>query len=147
MLVFRGVLEMKQYGEMRTMNSSQARMKPMIMYLIIGAALLFYPTMINTSLNSVFGSNNILRYSSQSGSSNPVGTHLLETVILVLRLIGYVAFFRGWMILSQLANQQAQPGTLGRALSHLFGGIFLVNVYSTWLIIISIFGIKNGSIF
>lgn len=144
MLVYRGILEMKQYGEMRTMNSSQARMKPMIMYLAIGAALIFYPTMINTSLNTVFGNNNILRYSSQGGSSNPIGTNLLETVVLVLRVIGYIAFFRGWMILSQLASQQAQQGTVGRALSHLFGGIFLVNVIQTWEIIVSIFGIKGG---
>ena len=143
MFIFRSIMEMKQYGEMRTMNSSQARMKPTMVYLAIGAGLIFYPSMISTSLNTVFGSDNILGY--PGGSVTKQGTLLVETVTLAFRLIGYIAFFRGWVIMTQTASQQAKQGTVGRALSHIIGGIFLINIIATWQILITFFGLGAGS--
>lgn len=142
--IFRGVMEMKQYGEMRATNSAQARMKPTLIFMGVGAAFLFYPSLINSSLNTVFGENNILQYT-ESGGLSGQGQIILQTVELMLRLIGYISFFRGWVLMTQLAGQQAQQGTLGRSLAHIFGGIFLVNIFATWQIITTFFGFGASS--
>lgn len=142
--IFRGVIALKQYGQSGA-NASQGGLKPALIYLSVGAGLIFYPSMINTSLNTIFGSNNIIAYTNNEGLTNQ-SKLILQTVELLLRLIGYVAFFRGWVLMTQLAGQQSQPGTLGRALSHIFGGIFLINVYATWQIVVTFLGFGASSV-
>ena len=137
--VFRGVLSLKQYAEMRSMMSSGTSMKEPLLYFLVGGLLIFYPSTINVGLNTLFHSTTILAYQPvKSGISEE--NEIFQDVAMVLRFIGYISFFRGMMILTHLGSQQAPPGTFGRAVAHIFGGIFLVNVFQTWEIIKSTIG-------
>ncbi len=136
LLIFRAIYAFKQYGELRTMMSVNADLKAPIIYLLVGAALLFYPSMAIFSLNTIYGSKG---YELVAYVPNPHWTdqtnQMVKDLATILRLIGYIAFFRGWLILTQLAGQATQPGTFGKALTHIIGGILLVNIFGTWNIL------------
>lgn len=55
-------------------------------------------------------------------------TAALTGVLTFIRLVGYIAFIRGWLMLNQSAQPNGQPGLLGRALTHIFGGVAAINL-------------------
>jgi intracellular multiplication protein IcmC len=46
-----------------------------------------------------------------------------------MQVIGVVAFIRGLLILKELGGGRSQA-TMGKALSHLIGGILCINLYN-----------------
>lgn len=127
-LIYRGIHALKQYGEMRSMMSSQTSLKEPLLYLFVGTVLIFYPSTIDMGLNTVFATNQIQGYVPDPGRSTEAN-QVYEDIGYVLRLIGYISFFRGWIILTYLGSQGTPPGTFGRALHHIIGGILLVNIF------------------
>lgn len=59
-------------------------------------------------------------------------------VLFFIRLIGYIAFVRGWLLLNQAG--QGKEGTLGRGLTHIFGGVAAINSQITAQIIANSIG-------
>lgn len=53
----------------------------------------------------------------------------LEGVLTFVRLLGYIAFIRGWFLINQFG--MGKDGTLGRGLTHVFGGVAAINVQIT----------------
>lgn len=53
----------------------------------------------------------------------------LQGVFLFIRLVGYIAFIRGWLLLNQAG--QGKEGTVGRGLTHIFGGVAAINITVT----------------
>ena len=50
-------------------------------------------------------------------------------VLTFIRMVGYIAFIRGWLLLNQ--HGQGKEGTLGRGLTHIAGGVAAINVTVT----------------
>jgi hypothetical protein len=50
----------------------------------------------------------------------------IRGVLIFIQMIGYIAFIRGWLMLNQHA--QGKDGMMGRALTHLFGGVAAINI-------------------
>lgn len=138
--IYRAVSELKQYGEMRTMMSGQTSLKGPLIYFFVGCLLIFYPSTIDFSLTTIYSGTHILDYAPDNNL--PSNANLaVKSIGVILRLIGYISFFRGWIILTQLANQSSQPGTFWKGINHIVGGIFLVNIFETWAIVKATFGI------
>lgn len=53
----------------------------------------------------------------------------LQGVFLFIRLVGYIAFIRGFLLLNQAG--QGKEGTVGRGLTHIFGGVAAINITIT----------------
>lgn len=53
--LFKGVYCLKQYGEQRTMMSSNTNAKEPITYLLVGTMLIYFPTTFATFMQSSFG--------------------------------------------------------------------------------------------
>lgn len=53
----------------------------------------------------------------------------LQGVLLFIRLVGYIAFIRGFLLLNQYG--QGKDGALGKGLIHIFGGIAAINITIT----------------
>jgi intracellular multiplication protein IcmC len=53
----------------------------------------------------------------------------IEGLLWFIRLIGYIAFVRGWLLLNQAG--QGKDGALGRGLTHIFGGVAAINAKLT----------------
>ncbi|SRR5579883_2401833 len=126
--IVKGLLSLKQYGESRTQGSSQHELKGPMIYLFVGAALLYLPTTVMYSTNTFWITTTPYAYQDALDQTDP-WQDLIYTVFQVVELIGVIAFIRGLIILTHLGQGSAQPGSFGRAMAHIIGGIFCINIY------------------
>jgi intracellular multiplication protein IcmC len=132
------IFRLKKYGQARTMMSTNASMaKPIILFLI-GLGLLYFPTLIDVSIQTVwnYGSSSVLRYPDQP----TMWQAFVNPIIDLIRVFGLLAFIRGMVILTRLAHESPQPGSLGKGLMHITGGIMAINIVGTIDIIKGTFG-------
>jgi intracellular multiplication protein IcmC len=135
--LFKAIYSLKIYGEARSMMSSSTNIKEPIVYFIVGAMLLYFPTGLSILLQSTFSVSNPLQYAPTDsknigidtlfGSGSAVGRPLT----MVIQVIGLVAFVRGWILIARSASQGQPPGGTGKGLIHVFGGILAVNIVGT----------------
>lgn len=134
------IMKLKAYGQQTVMSSQHAQLGPSISYFVFGTILMFLPSMVNIATNSVMTGGGDAAYS-YAGSTSDFGyAQLFSAIIAIIRLVGYIAFLRGWLILSKTGGHGAQPGNLGKGIIHLVGGILAINIISTWEIVKASFG-------
>lgn len=139
-LVMRGVLYLKVYGELRTMTSTQSSLKIPVVFISVGCVFLFLPTAFQTMAMTAFGTSSPIGWSSVNSSINPT---VLRAVGGFVQLLGLVSFIRGWMML--VANAQSPGGghgSFGKAMTHIAGGFFLLNVYAFGTVLWNSFGLS-----
>ena len=124
-LIIRGVFYLKMYGELRTMMSTQTSVKIPIVLIFVGSVLIFIPTTYTTLSLSFFGTSSVLRYDQVSSSMDP---RLLEAIVGIIQLIGLISFIKGWMILVANAQQPGGQATVGKAATHIIGGLCAYNI-------------------
>lgn len=139
--IFRGIFHLKQYGDPQSQMSGGKNLHPALLSLIIGAALVYVPTAIQTSLVSVFGTDAPMAYPTGSGL-DPSFTELGQIIVSIIQFMGVVAFIRGLMQFHRLGAGQAQPGTFGKGLTHIIGGTLALNVVGTANVLASTLGIS-----
>lgn len=130
-LMFQGVNKLKLFAEARMMSPNGASYKGPTVYIACGAMLLWFPSATQMGMETFFGASSPLAYP----ASQAIGHQLYAAVIKVVEVVGAIAFVRGWVLMSQLANQQSQPGTFAKAMTHIIAGIFAINVYGAWTIL------------
>jgi intracellular multiplication protein IcmC len=132
-----GILKLKAYGHQTVFMSTHANFTGPLVYMIVGIILVFFPTMIDTGIYtlwgySVYDTSNMIAY---PADENLDLSGMLEPVIAIVRITGYISFFRGFLLLSRFGHQGAQQGTFSKALIHMIGGLLAVNIVGTWYII------------
>ncbi len=132
-----GMFQLKRYGEMRTMMSSQMSISGPMMTIIAGVAMLFSPVMISTLLVSFWGSGGVTDLN--PGNTNSGWGQYMQPVLMLVRIIGIYAFMRGFVIAAKSGSHSGQP-TVGKALVHILAGIMCVHVVGTMKLIQSILG-------
>lgn len=138
---FKAIYTLKVYGEARTMMSTNTSIKEPVIYLIVSAMLIYFPTGLAIMLNSTFGSSNILQYAPISSQSPMISTlfgpdsSVGWALSVIIQVIGVIAFVRGWILIARSASQGQPPGGTGKGLMHVFGGILAMNVIATLQII------------
>lgn len=133
--IMRGVYRFKQYGDMTTMMSSQRSLKEPVTLLVVGAALMFFPTTKAMLLASTFGYPDqapIPPYSQSIGS-----LQVIPNMLKLIQLMGVIAFIRGWVQLSH--GSQGGQNTFGKALTHIIGGLLAINIQGTFEMVQSTF--------
>lgn len=133
------IFRLKKYGQARTMMSTNTSMAKPITIFVIGLGLLYFPTMIDVSVQTLWlqSSSSILKYPTTSG----VWDSIVHPLIDLIRLFGLIAFVRGMLILTRLANESPQPGSVAKGLMHITGGILAVNIVGTVNMIKATFGL------
>ncbi|WP_175992683.1 hypothetical protein [Burkholderia vietnamiensis] len=129
-----GLFKLKDVADGRT------KLKTPIWMTIIGAALIAMPAWIDTMTQTMsLGSNTGTQLLSQAGSSGLAGVgDAMNSVMLFVKLLGHIAFFRGMLILKDYGSDKQGAG-LGRGLTHLFGGAAAININATVAILASTF--------
>ena len=124
-LSLKAVYSLKIYGDMRTMTSTQTSiMGPLTMF-IVAAVLIFIPSAFHVLNYTVFGYNSPLSYTQAQTTINPV---VIKALVGIVQIVGLIAFIRGWLILSAHAQHPGGQATLGKALTHIIGGLLAVNI-------------------
>ena len=135
--VFSAIFQFKKMGEQRSMMGQHSAAGPVIM-LVCGAALLILPQFIGAAALAFWGQQSDVMY-----TGGPTGYHpLIPPILMLVRLVGVVAFIRGIVMLSKTGSQQGQQGQLGKALTHIFSGILCVHIMQTIDLLQTILGLN-----
>ncbi len=140
--MLKAVMALKQYGESRTaMSAGNSHLKEPMMYFLVGAFLLFFPSGLAVILQTTYGSDTLMEYQAIDsknatwdglfGSGSAVG----RSLVIIIQTVGGIAFVRGWILIARGASQGQQPGGTGKGLVHVFGGVLALNIVSTLQII------------
>lgn len=137
--VFSALQELKVYGQARTMMPSNANIAGPLTKMIGGILMMFFPGFVNVSIYTLwnYGISGVLVYPT-SGKAG--WTEITEGVVALIRVIGYIAFVRGLILMVRSSRQGSPPGMMGKALTHLIGGILAVNILGTISAIKGTFG-------
>jgi|688.fasta_scaffold418908_2 intracellular multiplication protein IcmC len=139
-LVFSSLMRLKKFGQRTAFMHVEAGIVAPAAQMFIGVALIYSPTLMQT-LNQTFwadsGSSCLTCYSTSADSTYE---QLIKPMKGVVMLVGMVAFFRGWLILSRAAGQgQTQPGTISKGMTHVIGGFLAININKTYQIMVGTF--------
>ncbi|MBN9230719.1 MAG: type IV secretion protein IcmC [Legionella sp. 40-6] len=135
--LFKAIYSLKVYGEARTMMSSNTSIKEPVVYLMVGAIFIYFPTAFSTLMQSTFGYQNVLQYAPINSSNATLdtlfgsGSAVGRPLTIILQVIGLIAFVRGWVLIARSASQGQPPGGTGKGLIHVFGGILAINIVGT----------------
>lgn len=130
------LFKFKRYGEMRTfMSQQQTILKPLAM-MFSGVCLMCLPMITQTLLLAVWGYSNPLAYPQMISAD---ATAIMRPVFQLARLVGIIGIFRGLMLLSRAGSEGSQPGTVGKSLLHILGGVMCINIYSLYSVISDLF--------
>lgn len=134
--IFKAIYSLKTYGEARTMMSSNTSMKEPVVYLVVGAVFIYFPTAFEILMQSTFGYQNILQYAPVNSGSPAFdifssGSAAGRPLAILIQVIGLIAFVRGWVLIARSASQGQPPGGTGKGLVHVFGGILAINIVGT----------------
>lgn len=128
----RGLFLLKEYGAAKTMMSSQTNIGPPLVNIFVGLVLLYWKAILDAFLITIYGSATL--------TSAPTDFSDLEVKLaILLRLFGFIAFVRGWVLLSRSASHSAQPGSISKAIMYIVSGVLLVNIFATWNLLYSFF--------
>ncbi|STY06972.1 IcmC (DotE) [Legionella pneumophila] len=118
--------------------SSNTSIKEPVMYLMVGALLIYFPSLVSSVLQTTFGYSNPLAYSGGVSSGSDTisalfgsGSLVGRPLVMIIRVIGLIAFVRGWVLIARSASQGQPPGGTGKGLIHVFGGILAINIVGT----------------
>ena len=130
-LIFSAVYKLRAYGEVRTMMPSGAEFMGPLSRFAIGMMLIFLPNVIDSFLMTVWGTSSVVSISSVSLGDLDKWPEAKRAILGFVQLFGYVAIVRGLILLNRAATKGAQPGTMGKGLTHLIGGVLAVNIGGT----------------
>ena len=108
---------------------------------ILGAALIYFPSTIDTAIVTLWGTGGIMQYNAGSGGQFD---QIQAGVYALVQAVGYISFVRGAVILSRSTHAGAQQGSVGKGIVHMIGGILAINIVATIDVIKSSFGFAIG---
>lgn len=138
--MIKAIYSMKQYGEQRSMMSTQTSLKGPITLVVVAAVLLYLPSALHTMIMTGFGHEYILQY--QTSPSNPLGQAGMYALVYLIQIVGLVSFIRGWVYLAQGASGGQGQHTTGKALTHIIGGLLAINIVELTNILWNSFGFQ-----
>jgi intracellular multiplication protein IcmC len=137
--IFSGIYKLKEYGEQRSMMSSQHDLKPAVILFVVGTSLLYLPSAVRTGLTSFWKNPNPYGYELVTTDQWSI---LYQDIFLVVQFIGTIAFIRGLVILSKVAHQGHQ-GEFGKGMTYIIAGILCINLYEFLNVINNTLGISG----
>lgn len=138
--IFRGVYQLKVYGDLRTMMSVQTNFKATMMVFFAGAALLYTPTAFKSMMLTTFATTSVtdpMSYHSSKGIWSPAAS---QAVLRFIQLIGTISFIRGWVYLTHTSNPNGRS-SFGKAVTHIIAGLLAINIEGTREMLQASFGI------
>lgn len=136
--VYSGLLQLKKAAEGRTMMSGDAKMSGPLLYIFVGAALIYLPSSVQSGMSTFWVNPNPYAYDTGGTDAWSI---FVSACFNIIQLIGVIAFIRGLIILSHLGGQGGHQATFGRAMAHIVGGIFLIDMYDFLVAVFTTFGL------
>jgi len=126
------ISKLRKIGDHRAQSHSQEKMFTPLMYLLIGAALLYLPSALDLMANTAFGIGNVLTYSDYNQGN------IYSVMGLFIRTAGIIWFVRGCVLVAYASEPGAQNGPKG--LVFIVAGILAINFDNTVAMVNTLFG-------
>lgn len=117
------ISKLLKIGDHRAQSSSKEHMYTPMMYLFMGACLLYLPSALNVAANTAFGVGNVLTYTEY----NP--KNIYNSMGLLIRTAGILWFVRGCVLVAHSSQPGAKHGPKG--LVFICAGILSMNFDNT----------------
>lgn len=134
--VVKGVMMFKVLATQTLSSAQKGDVAGPLVHILIGAVLIYLPSTVTTSLVTIFDTSTTSAASELIGYQSLSGVEQWQAISVVViqytKLIGLIAFIRGWVILSKMAGAGNQPGSVGKGMIHVIGGILLINIVDTF---------------
>ncbi|KTC90961.1 type IV secretion protein IcmC [Fluoribacter dumoffii] len=117
------IAKFRKIADHRAQSSSQEKMFTPVMYLLMGAGLLYLPTVLNAMANTTFGVGNVLTYTSYNPSN------IFSSMGLVIQTAGVLWFVRGTVLVAHASQPGTQHGPKG--LAFIIAGVLAMNFDNT----------------
>lgn len=130
--IIHAISKLKEIAESPS-SGGQTKLSAPMAYILMGAALLYLPSMVSVLSNTLFGSTSALEYTTY----NPY--NLYSAMHVIIQSAGVVWFVRGCVLLAHSSeSSQSQQGVKGigmKGLLFLISGILAMNLDATvgWL--------------
>jgi intracellular multiplication protein IcmC len=128
--IFRGIYQLKVYGDLRTMMSVQTNFRATMMVFFAGTALLYAPTAFQDMMLSTFATTDVKDPMSYVPAHDLSTLLASKAVLLFVQLIGTISFIKGWVSLTHVSNPNGRS-TMGKAVTHIVAGLLAVNIEGT----------------
>lgn len=121
------LFKLKHLADFRNMMSGQTEVGKSLTLIIVGIIFIWLPFFLEAITYTMFGQN-----IEQLQSAYPVratgtrGSYYLAA-FRILQVVGFISFVRGLFMLGSMSKGQQQPGTFGKAMTHIVAGVMLVN--------------------
>ena len=135
----KAIFTLRTHGEQRSSLSGVGNLKEAIVYTVVAAVLLYFPTAFEALMNTTFGYSSVLAYSQNPYMTGVLGpdSALGTSITIIIQVIGLFAFVRGWIMIARAASQSQASGNTGKGLMHVFGGILAMNIVGTIQVVIN----------
>jgi len=135
---FRAIYLFKEYGEVRTMMATTTDLRKPLISMLVAVGLLYWPELYHSMMITIFDKPVLYSYHINTATEN--FNKMVNILGHIIQFVGFIAFIRGWILLSHVGQQGAQPGIVGKAMCHIAAGILALNIFATWDIISSTLG-------
>lgn len=136
--VVRGLLELKQFGESRSMMSQEHSLTKPLLNIFVGTMLIYLPTSVQVGMSTFWTSPNPYGYTAGSEDN---WADLTNTAFMVVQLVGVIAFIRGLIMLTRIAGHGQD--TFGKAIAHIVAGVLCINLYQFLQAVFNTLGISG----
>lgn len=143
-LVWRGIAMYRSFANQTFGSAQRGEFAGPLVFIVVGAILIYLPSASDVALFTIFSTTETGSESEMLAYFVPGAEERWKNIALVLvkymKLIGFIAFVRGWIILSKMGHAGSQPGSVAKGLTHLIGGVLLMNIPDTMRILATTFG-------
>jgi len=96
--------------------------------IVSGSLLLALPGTMGAITQSFFGNTDPRQILSAVSAGPDPTIVIINTVIAILTLLGWIAGGKGIVLLSQAGNSYRHSGAVGRGITHIIGGAIMTNI-------------------
>ena len=138
--VAKGVAGLKAVGQQTQQGT--IGLKPYLILILIGAALMYLPSAVQTVNNTLFSDANISPIAYIFPDKDE-WSGLINICSMIMRLVGTISFVKGLVTLNRnQPAQDGQPSSFSRGIAHLIGGALCINIYNFVLVIWNTLGLS-----
>jgi hypothetical protein len=130
-----GVKKLHASNDQRT-STNPMEMGGPIMKIVTGVALIWWPVMLDALTASLWGTTSPIGYDPNVDAEYKEVWHV---ILNVMKIVGLIAFIRGWYCLTKAGEQGAQ-GMVGKGLTHIVGGVLAFHMDAVIHVLFSTFG-------
>ena len=142
--IMKALITLKSFTMPITQQTKPGELTGPMVHLIVGAVLIWIPTSTQIISNTLFGGGQASIFAGSTvnlGAMGPASATLmsfapvavesqwatmLNTIVLYMEFIGFIAFLRGWFILAH-SGQGGQQDGVSKGVIHIIGGILAIN--------------------